>query len=106
MLAILGFSILILAASLRIWAALSLLHGYRASDYLTDPRARRLYILAWVPFPFMMLGLLLAAYASGIWWVVTGVWAFVLFAISLALWKLHLRFFGDWQSFYRRHQWS
>lgn len=106
MLAILGFSVLILAASLRVWAVLSLLQGYRPAEYLTDPRARRRYILAWVAFPFMMLGLLLAAYASSIWWVVVGVWLFVLLATWAAAWKLRLRFFGDWQSFYRRHQWS
>ncbi len=105
MLAAIGFAITLAAAACRITAVLQLLHGYRPSAYLADPRARRLYILAWGSFPFMLLGLLLAAYASGIRWVEVGVWIFTLLAAGAAAWKLHLRFFGDWQAFYRRQQW-
>ena len=106
MLAILGFSILILAASLRVWAALSLLHRYRPDEYIANADARRLYVTMWSALAFMLLGILLAAYASGIWWVVVGAWVFVVLAATSALRKLYLRFFGDWQSFYREHQWG
>jgi len=101
-----GFSMILVAAALRLWAALTLLHTYRVEFYLSDPSARKLWITATVTLPTIGFGIALCSLAPGIWWVGLAGCSVFAFTIYKCAWIVYMRRTGKYRDFYRRMQWQ
>jgi hypothetical protein len=93
------------AAIVRGWTSITLMSNYKVDDYLTVPRARRLYWAGTVA-PFVIVGALVAlASMTGTWWVMLPVCLLATYVIVKTAWVLHMRFSGKYRDFYRAMQW-
>ncbi|HTV93698.1 MAG TPA: hypothetical protein VMG98_13360 [Verrucomicrobiae bacterium] len=93
------------AAIVRFTCILKLMREYTVDEYLTTPRARRLYITGMAMIVVMVLGITFAASLSQIWWVTTAAAAFAFLVLLKTGWALWMRFSGRYREFYRQAQW-
>ncbi len=82
------------AAIVRLWVGVTLMTNYKVDEYLTTPRARRLYWTG-IATPFVMVGALIAlASMTGIWWVTLPPCLLAAFVVWKTSWVLRMRFSG------------
>jgi hypothetical protein len=84
----LSFALCIVIAAVALWAKVQLLHRYTRNT-LGDARSRRLFWINKMAPLLYMLGLVEAAWLSGIWWVFA--WALVFYAGVVVLVALTTR---------------
>jgi hypothetical protein len=74
---------LMLATGVKLWASLTLLHRYRAEDYVNSSESRRIYA-AHIGMPVVMgSAILVLSYCTGLWWVEVPAWLI----LALTIWK-------------------
>ncbi len=93
------------AAIVRFNCIMKLMREYTVDEYLTSPRARRLWITSTAMIPITALGIVLLASFSHIWWVTASAAAFASLVLLKAGWVVWMRFSGRYREFYRQQQW-
>lgn len=82
-----------------------LMTKYRTDEYLSNPAARRLYVFHMTGAVATPALVVVAAYTSHIWWVVTAAWLFFAFATYRVGTKIRMRLNGSYREFYKSVQW-
>lgn len=103
--AIFGFALLLLGSGVSAYAKLTLINRYRFEEYLSDPRARRLYWAARIAGVVLAVGLIVLGVCSGLWWVAIPLFAFAAFALYRNSWGLWMRYTLRHAQFYRERGW-
>ncbi len=97
---------LIAILGLKIWAAFTLMYDYRPADYRATAKSRRLYAMNLLASVLLPLPIVVASYASGLWWIELPAWLLFGFAASKVAWAIWMRASGKHLDYYRRHQWE
>ncbi len=92
-------------APLRVWAVVRLMTHYRTDEYLSNARARRLYVFHMAAGIATVALIAIAAYTSHVWWVDVAAWLFCAFALYRTGTKLRMRLDGSYREFYKSIQW-
>lgn len=100
------FALLASAAALASWAKLRLINRYRVDEYLNPGEPRRLYWIARIASLLVGIAILLLAYATKLWWVVTPAWLFTAYIVGVNAWALRMRFSGAYAEYYRARRWQ
>lgn len=102
---IFGFALLFVSAAVAAYAKLTLINRYRFEEYVTDPRARRLYWTARVAATTLAAALIVLGICSRLWWVAVPLFSFAMFALYRNAWATWMRFTGRHVQFYRERGW-
>ena len=105
-LACIAGSLILILAPLRAWAAVRLMSKYRVGEYLSNPSARRLYVFHMASAIATAALVVVAAYTSHLWWVISAAWVFFAFAVYRIGTKLRMRLDGSYREFYKAAQWD
>lgn len=96
---------LIALAPLRYWCTITLMTKYRTDEYISNPKARLLYVLNMLGALAVGALVVVFTYATGIWWVETAGWIFFAFVVYRIGQKLRMRLNGSYREFYKSIQW-
>lgn len=103
--ALIGTATAVAAAIIRLTLGVKLMNEYRVEEYMTDPRARRMYIVA-NAMPFILAAwAILMAMQTHLWWVVAAAAWLAIVVIWKTWWIVYMRVTGKYRDFYAKAQW-